>query len=643
MDTYEGLIDSPMTGNSSGIADYQVPAAFPQFQDGSNMNNSYGNLSGLSGSFAGSPAASGSGLNMSSYSPSGSQQPNYGNMSSGSASSFSMPYDPPSLQQGSASHLQMAPQPSPHASHGVSNKPIHSCSYCGLVLSSANALVEHKRIHTGDRPFACHICNKRFTQKAHLNIHKRIHTGEKPYACHICNKRFAQSSHLSSHKRIHTGEKPFVCEICHIGFTQKQRLDNHLKKHLDRGVIEGLARSGQILGSAGQMEQFRQGSVPGDESAFMQMIGHGMPYIKQEAGMIRDSVAGTNSHNTSNHISSRASEGGMAGLHSVEQAGKGSNYHIGRSKRIKTESDIKEENDDDDDDGEMAEHEEGQNIAAPSFSSEGMFLHPSGYVAYGGVEDSEESNDQSPGSNPAEPLNQQGSGTAGSGHRRKPTVVRKRYSESPAKEISVVASNAVSSFQQFTPLQSVMNHGNDNSDADLDESGAEDFHDTGETLDDKNDPPYHGNLSTKTGLTPRHSTPLGANGVVETRSHSRRNVSQPLNRPSHELLNGDKMNPGAQKGGLTFTHNNSSNSGLVKIYNRISLINFTAEELITHLMKRDDVHKCQFCCLIFQDAAMYHIHRNMHDKADIRRCNMCGKLLQDKYDFTAHFLNMHQN
>ncbi|CAL1548215.1 unnamed protein product [Lymnaea stagnalis] len=60
-------------------------------------------------------------------------------------------------------------------------------------------------------------------------------------------------------------------------------------------------------------------------------------------------------------------------------------------------------------------------------------------------------------------------------------------------------------------------------------------------------------------------------------------------------------------------------------------------------MKRDDVHKCTFCCLIFQDAAMYHIHRNMHDKSDIRKCNMCGKLLQDKYDFTAHFLSMHQS
>lgn len=205
MDTYEGLIDGSMAGNSSSMTDYQVSTPFPQFQDGSSMSNSYPGLAGLPGSFSGNPSTSGTGINLSGYSASGSQQSSYGNISSSSSSSFSMPYDPPAMQQGSASHLQMAASSSTSTAQVVSNKTIHSCTYCGLVLSSANALVEHKRIHTGDRPFSCHICNKRFTQKAHLNIHKRIHTGEKPYACHICHKRFAQSSHLTSHKRIHTG------------------------------------------------------------------------------------------------------------------------------------------------------------------------------------------------------------------------------------------------------------------------------------------------------------------------------------------------------------------------------------------------------------------------------------------------------
>jgi uncharacterized Zn-finger protein len=36
----------------------------------------------------------------------------------------------------------------------------------------------------------------------------RVHSGEKPYKCHVCDEAFTQSSTLTKHLRVHSGEKP---------------------------------------------------------------------------------------------------------------------------------------------------------------------------------------------------------------------------------------------------------------------------------------------------------------------------------------------------------------------------------------------------------------------------------------------------
>ena len=93
---------------------------------------------------------------------------------------------------------------------------------------------------------------------------------------------------------------------------------------------------------------------------------------------------------------------------------------------------------------------------------------------------------------------------------------------------------------------------------------------------------------------------------------------------------------------LNISNNPNESSAQIGSNNRINLVNFTSSDLLTHMMSREDVFKCDFCCMIFQDAAMYHLHKSMHDKMDVRCCNLCGKLAQDKYDFIAHFLSEHK-
>ncbi|KAF1818612.1 uncharacterized protein K489DRAFT_327313, partial [Dissoconium aciculare CBS 342.82] len=49
----------------------------------------------------------------------------------------------------------------------------------------------------------CGTCGKSFSKKEHYVRHLRVHTHERPFACHACGQKFARRDTLKRHQISH--------------------------------------------------------------------------------------------------------------------------------------------------------------------------------------------------------------------------------------------------------------------------------------------------------------------------------------------------------------------------------------------------------------------------------------------------------
>ena len=63
----------------------------------------------------------------------------------------------------------------------------------------------------------CYFWLKSCVSKSKLIRYYRTHTGEKRFACLVCDRKFAQKIHLVWHQATHSEVRSFKCFICPEG------------------------------------------------------------------------------------------------------------------------------------------------------------------------------------------------------------------------------------------------------------------------------------------------------------------------------------------------------------------------------------------------------------------------------------------
>lgn len=85
------------------------------------------------------------------------------------------------------------------------------CPYCSFSAMHQCILKRHMRSHTGERPYPCETCGKKFTRREHMKRHTLVHSKDKKYVCKVCSRVFTSAASVGIK---HGSRRHGVCADC---------------------------------------------------------------------------------------------------------------------------------------------------------------------------------------------------------------------------------------------------------------------------------------------------------------------------------------------------------------------------------------------------------------------------------------------
>nr|XP_046252403.1 zinc finger and BTB domain-containing protein 46 isoform X5 [Scatophagus argus] len=162
------------------------------------------------------------------------------------------------------------------------------CPYCSFSAMHQCILKRHMRSHTGERPYPCEICGKKFTRREHMKRHTLVHSKDKKYVCKVCSRVFMSAASVGIK---HGSRRHGVCADC-SGRGMAALLDHNGEGGGDISPEEELYPGDRFHDDQAECD----GDGEGEEEMMVEGDGEMMGEAEEEGGKWKDSGMTTEAH-----------------------------------------------------------------------------------------------------------------------------------------------------------------------------------------------------------------------------------------------------------------------------------------------------------------------------------------------------------